>query len=359
MKKLTLLASVTFVLIFLTPSLSLAFGGSPKTTPHKNAADSALKTAMNTLDVTSDTPGFMVLTNAGYGQADSSSTEAYLDVITRTTGRTPGTRTLLLVNTPCTEPLWFSVFRKDDQSAVFIKLTHDGFKSQTLVLAPASLFQPDGWAAARKGLVGGRLFSVASISLSWAEGAPWLMLKGAELHDHFCPGLNAGFMVKAYLDENLPLGPGDAYVFVGAPPICAMDALQSAYGATMGKHGAYSVLSAKAADKQAKNGVAPTLIAMRVNKKKDTCEGMFIGFDWTKSESFTGVTSADRSPSGGKKNPLFFISRVKMSWKLAQMDIKDKLACIKDLGRFEGPASLAGKVAGADADPYAIALSDQ
>jgi formylmethanofuran dehydrogenase subunit E-like metal-binding protein len=313
---------------------------------------------MQTLSVTPDAPGFMVLTNAGYGQADAASTEAYLDVVARTTGRTPGTRTLLLVNTPCTEPLWFTVFRKDNQAAVFIKLTPEGFKSQSLDLSPASLFQPEGWAAARKGLVGTRLFSVASISLSWAEDAPWPMLKGAELHDHFCPGLNAGFMVKAYLDKNLPLGPGDAYVFVGAPPICAMDALQSAYGATMGKHGAYSVLSAKAADKHAKDGVAPTLIAMRVNKGKDTCEGVFIGFDWAKSESFTGVTAADRTPPGGKKNPLFYISRVKMSWKLARMDMDDKLACIKDLGRFNGPASLAGKVAGAGADPYAVALSD-
>jgi hypothetical protein len=164
-------------------------------------------------------------------------------------------------------------------------------------------------------------------------------------------------MVKAYLDRSLPLGPGDTYVFVGAPPICAMDALQSAYGATMGKHGSYSVLSAKAAGKHARDGVAPTLIAMRVNKKKDTCQGVCIGFDWAKSESFTGVTGADRTPPGGKSNPLFYISRVKMSWKLAQMDMKDKVACIRDLGRFQGPASLAGEVAGADADPYAIALS--
>ncbi len=357
MKKHNLLAQTVLVLLLMTASTGFAAGFGPEMTPRMKAAEKALTTAMKTLAVSPDTPGFMVLTNAGYGQADAASTEAYLDVVASATGRTPGTRTLLLVNTPCTEPLWFSVFRKDNQAAVFIKLSPGGFESQTIDLAPASLFRPEGWDAARKGLVGSRLFSVASISLSWAEDAPWSMLKGAELHDHFCPGLNAGFMVKAYLDENLPLGPGDAYVFVGAPPICAMDALQSAYGATMGKHGAYSVQAAGAAEKRARDGVAPTLIAMRVNKKKNTCEGVFIGFDWAKSESFTGVTSADRTPSGGKNNPLFFISRVKMSWKLAQMDMKDKLACIKDLGRFTGPASLAGKVSGTYADPYAQAMS--
>jgi formylmethanofuran dehydrogenase subunit E-like metal-binding protein len=357
MKKIYLFFTTSLILLLLTSSPAMAADFGTAWTPRMEAADTALKNAMQTLAVTPGTPGFMVLTNAGYGQADGASTEPFLDVIAMATGRTPGTRTLLLVNTSCAEPLWFSVFRKDNMAAVFVKLDRDGFESQRLNLAPESLFQPEGWTEAGKGLIGNRLFSVASISLAWAEGAPWPMLKGAELHDHFCPGLNAGFIAKAYLDRNLPLGPGDAYVFVGAPPICAMDALQSAFGATMGKHGAYSMLVPDKTAKLADGGVAPVLIAMRVNKQKDVCDGVFLGFDWAKSESFTGVTSVDRSPSGGKSNPLFYISRVKMSWKLAQMDMNDKLICIKDLGRFDGPSALAAKVASAGADPYAAALT--
>ena len=344
--------AMTAALVFLAASAALA-GQTDRT----EEAGKALKDAMKTLNVTPETPGFLVLTNAGYGQADQASTEAFLDTAMQATGRTPGTRTLLLVNTPCFEPLWFALFRKDNGNAVFIKLGKEGFAAQTLQLAPKALFRPEGWAEAAKGLIGPRLFSVASIALSWAENAPWPMLKAAELHDHFCPGLNAGFIAKAYLEKHLPLAPGDRYVFVGAPPICAMDALQSAFGATMGKHGAFSMLVPKQADAHAQDGVSPTLIAMRVNQAKDVCDGVFLGFDWVKSESFTGVSSADRTPPGGKKNPLFFISRVKMSWKLAQMPMQEKLACIKDLGRFNGPASLARKVAGANADPYAAALS--
>ncbi|WP_272699589.1 FmdE family protein [Desulfovibrio sp. Fe33] len=357
MKKINSIFATSFILLLLTSSPTLAAQLGLEWTPRMEAADTALKNAMETLAVQPDAPGFMVLTNAGYGQADGASTEPFLDVIAQATGRTPGTRTLLQVNTSCAEPLWFSVFRKDTMSAVFIKLGKDGFLSQQLNLAPDSLFRPEGWAGTGKGLIGSRLFSVASISLAWSADAPWPMLKGAELHDHFCPGLNAGFIAKAYLDRNLPLGPGDAYVFVGAPPICAMDALQSAFGATMGKHGSYSMQVPDKAAKLAADGVAPVLIAMRVNKKKDVCEGVFLGFDWAKSESFTGVTNADRSPSGGKSNPLFYISRVKMSWKLAQMDMNDKLNCIKDLGRFDGPAALAAKVTAAGADPYAAALA--
>ncbi|MDD3311519.1 FmdE family protein [Pseudodesulfovibrio sp.] len=351
------IVAIAVLVVLLASNLASAAQPGEPWTPRMKEADAALKTAMADLGVDPGQPGFMVLTNAGYGQADRASTEPFLDVAAETTGRTPGTRTLLLVNTPCFEPLWFALVRQDDQRAVFLKLGRDGFASQALNLSPDSLFVPEAWASAAKGLIGSRLFSVASISLSWAAGAPWPMLKGAELHDHFCPGLNAGFLAKAYLDQHLPLGPGDGYVFVGAPPICAMDALQSAYGATMGKHGAYAMLVPDKAEKMAKDGVAPTLIAMRVNKKKDVCDGVFLGFDWDKSESFTGVSNADRTPPGGKKNPLFFISRVKMSWKLAQMPLRDKLACIKDLRRFSGPAALADNVASAGADPYAAALA--
>jgi len=343
--------TLAVILIMVSTGLAADFGA--PATPAMDKAKQSLQAAMDKLAVTADKPGFMVLTNAGYGQADGQTTEAFLDLIMQTTGRTPGTRTLLAVNTPCYEPLWFALFKSESHDLVFLKYGPDGFKRQDANIAPENIFKPEVWAEAAKGLIGPRLFSVVSISLSWAEGASWTMLKGAELHDHFCPGLNAGFMAKAYLDKNLPLGPGDCYVFVGAPPICAMDALQSAYGRTMGKKGVFSMMVPKAAKKRAKDGVAPTIIALRVNSKKDVCDGLVIGFDWNKSYAATGVSDADRNPPGGKTNPLFYISRAVMSWKLAQMSMDEKLACIKDLGRFSGPAGLAKKIENAGADPYA------
>lgn len=344
------LALALFLVVTFTAAANMAEAGA--VSPAK--ATLAFESAMKKLGVTPDQPGFMVLTNAGYGQAGGESTEAYLDLLTKATGRTAGTKSLLTVNTPCYEPLWFSFFRADTKDLVFLKSGPDGLGQQTFNLAPENIFQPDAWAAAAKGLVGKRMFSVASISLSWAEGAEWSMLKAAELHDHFCPGLNAGFIIKAKLDKDLPLGAGDRYVFVGAPPICAMDVLQSVYACTMGKKGAFSMLVPKQAQQVAKGGVAPIVIAMRVNAKKNVCDGMVIGLDWSKLGSATGVSKNDLSPKGGSSNPLFYITRVKMSWKLVQMDMKDKMVCIMDQGRFTGPASLMGKVINAGANPYAV-----
>lgn len=344
---------VTCVMVLVTITMACAAEKSNAAIDVSEQASQALDAGMNTLGVSAASSDFMILTNAGYGQVHGASTERYLDVIMQKTGRTPGTRTLLAVNTPCSEPLWFSLYNAASHDLVFIKWKEDGFAVQTLNIAPEQILTPAIWSEAAKGLLGKRTFSVVSIILSWQEGASWTMLKGAELHDHFCPGLNAGFIAKAYLDKNLPLGPGDSYVFVGAPPICAMDALQSAYGRTMGKKGAFSMLVPEAAAKLTTDGVTPTIIAMRVNNKKDVCDGVVIGFDWSKSEQATGVSEADRNPKGGHANPLFYISRVKMSWKLAQMSMEEKLACIKDMGRFSGKASLEKKVEGAGADPYA------
>lgn len=346
--------NLVLAMFFIMTSTGAAAGLAKAQTPSMAKAGEAFEFAMKKIGVTSDQAGFMVLTNAGYGQAEGKTTEAYLDLVAETTGRTPGTKTLLAVNTPCYEPLWFAFVRSDTQDVVFIKSGPEGYKHQAFNIAPKQIFQPAAWASAAKGLVGKRMFSVVSISLSWAEGANWTMLKASELHDHFCPGLNAGFIAKTFLDTELPLGAGDRYVFVGAPSICAMDALQSVYGCTVGKKGTFSMLVPNAAKKAAQDGIPPMLIAMRVNTKKDVCDGMVLGLDWSKLDSATGVSKKDLSPEGGKSNPLFYISRAKMSWRLAQMSMKDKMVCLKDQRRFTGPAGLASKVANAGANPYVV-----
>eukprot|EP00828_Plagiopyla_frontata_P010075 TRINITY_DN15267_c0_g2_i1.p4 TRINITY_DN15267_c0_g2~~TRINITY_DN15267_c0_g2_i1.p4 ORF type:complete len:114 (+),score=46.66 TRINITY_DN15267_c0_g2_i1:333-674(+) len=100
----TSLALALFLVVtFTAAAASLAEAGEASTAKAAEAFDSAMKK----LGVTPDQAGFMVLTNAGYGQVDGKTTEAYLDVLSKTTGRTPGTKTLLAVDTPCTEPLWF------------------------------------------------------------------------------------------------------------------------------------------------------------------------------------------------------------------------------------------------------------
>jgi len=313
----------------------------------------ALKSAMSEIGISRADSNLLVLTNAGYGTIDNQSTEAFLDTASGGTGCSMGTRSLLAVHTGVQEPLWCALFRKDTGKLVFFKWTGKGFERQVIDASPEKILTPDGWKKASSGLIGQKMFSVVSLSITWAVDPPWTLLLAATFHDHFCPGVNSGYIAGQYFMEKLPLGAGDQYVFVTAPGRCPADALQVMFNATAGKGSGYTMaISGEFLDKYAKDGVQPSIVAMRVNRKSDKCDGMILGFNWNKAYSDTGVKAEEIAPKGGPNNPMFWVARAKMSRELASLS-KDKLVTyIVDLKSFSGKANLSDKVAGGD--PYAV-----
>ena len=313
----------------------------------------ALGRAMSEIGLPKGDRNILVLTNAGYGSVGDQSTEAFLDIVPKETGASMGTRSLLPLHTGIQEPLWCSLYRKDTGKVVFLKWTGRGFEQETIDASPPKILNPEGWKKASSGLIGQRVFSVVSVSLTWSVDPPWALLRAATFHDHFCPGVNSGYIAGQYLMEKLPLGRGDKYVFVISPGKCAADALQVMFNTTAGKASGYAMAIAKEdLDKYTKGGVQPSIIAMRVNKKSDTCDGMALGFQWNKAYADTGVSSQEMAPKGGPGNPMFWIARVKMSRELARMPKERLLGYITTLKVFAGKADLADKVAGGD--PYAV-----
>jgi formylmethanofuran dehydrogenase subunit E-like metal-binding protein len=314
----------------------------------------ALKGAMSEIGLSRANSNLLVLTNAGYGTIDNQTTEAFLDMASGETGCSMGTRSLLAIHTGIQEPLWCALFRKDTGKLVFFKWTGKGFGQQIIDASPDRILTPDGWKKASSGIIGNKMFGVVSLSLTWAENPPWPLLLAATFHDHFCPGLNAGYMVGQYLMKRLPLGKSEKYVFVTAPGICPADALQMMFNATAGKASGYTMaISNESQKKYAKGGIPPWIVAMRVNMKSDTCEGRVLGFDWSKAYGITGVKAEEMAPPGGRNNPMFWVARAKMSRVLAQLPLNELLGYIVELHQFSGKASLADKVAGGD--PYAVA----
>ncbi len=296
--------------------------------------------------------GLLVLTNAGYAQIKDSSTEAFLDVAVQAAGVSQGTKSLLMVHSSTQAPLWFALFKKDDYGLAFAKYSPQGFKVQLVDAAPDEVLTPEGWKKAAS-IMGSGTFGIISIANSWAKGAPWPLLWAACFHNHFCPGLNGGYVAAEYVKKNLPLGPGDRYVFVAAPPKCFMDGLQVLLDTTMGKSGVYSMaMPGKVAAKYFGDKAGPLGIAMRVNAKADKCDGQVLGFDWAKVGKDTG--GYDLAPKGGRSNPLFWIARVKMSAVMATMPMDKKLPYIVKVKEFSGPAELADQVALGGGDPYAV-----
>lgn len=311
---------------------------------------------MGELKATKGDENLLTLTNAYYGRIDGHSAEAYRDAISETTGCTSGKRNFLDVHSAFDKPLWFALFRKDTGKLVFTKWSDGTFKNQIIDASPESILTLAGWKKASEGLIGGKgLFSVVSISLAWAEGAAWPIIKTAGFHDHLCPGVNIGYLAHVYLEKKLPLEKGERYLFFGALPKCYMDTLQVMYNATMGKQRAFGVtMSKEQLAKYRTNGAVPSIIAVKVNKKRGTCEGVVLGHSWGEIMQDLGTDVADFSPKGGPSNPVFFLTRAKACRKMAQIKLDDKMKWLKELRRFSGDSTLANKICNAGGDPYAV-----
>jgi formylmethanofuran dehydrogenase subunit E-like metal-binding protein len=315
-------------------------------------AREALGRAMSEIGVAKADPDLLVLTNAGYGTVGNHSTEVFLDTVWEETGCSLGKRSLLPVHSGIQEQLWCSLYRKDTGKLIFIKWTGKAFEQQIIDACPARILTPDGWQEAAGGIIGPRIFSVVSISLTWAVEPPWPLLQAALFHDHFCPGVNSGFIAGEYLMDTLPLRPGEKYVFVAAPGKCAADALQMMLNATAGKSSGYAMaITSKALAKYARGEIQPSIVAMRVNRQSDTCDGRILGFDWNKAYTETGVKAKEIAPQGGTADPMFWIARTKMSRELAHFPKAKLTPYIVELKSFSGKASLADRFAGGD--PYA------
>ncbi|HDR14480.1 MAG TPA: hypothetical protein ENN79_03120 [Desulfobacteraceae bacterium] len=344
-------------LAVLAVALMNPFAGSAATIPETlEKADQLMAEVIAETGLKKGDPNLLVLTNAGYGTINGESTEAFLDSARDKTGCSPGIRSLLAIHTSVEEPLWCSVYRKHTGKVVFFKWTGEDFHRQTMDASPASILSPEGWKKAASGLIGGRIFSVISISLTWAADPPWPLLHAATFHDHFCPGLNSGYIAGLHLIEKMPLQAGDRYVFVTAPGKCAADALQVMFNTTAGKSSGYSMaMDGKTLAEYSSGKIRPATIAMRVNKKADRCEGVVLGFDWGKAYEVIGVKPGEMAPEGGPADPMFWIARVKMSRGLAGLPKPQLLEYIVELKSFSGKASLADRIAAGN--PYSVILN--
>ena len=351
MKRYTLIVLATIYLVSLGYGVSLA---SDKAN-WMEKAEAALKLAQSEIQLSPGDRNLLLLTNAGYGQVKTWSTEGFLDLAHEVTGCSLGARNLLPVHASVLDPLWFALYRKDSGKMVFVKWIGSGFAIQLIDVSPNAIMTSKGWQEAQKGLIGPNLFSVVSISLAWAVDPPWPLLLAATYHDHFCPGINSGYIAGQYVMEALALSQGDRYVFASAPAKCAADALQVMFNTTSGKSAGYAMaLGRKNLEEYASSGVKPMTVAMRINPKKDECTGLVLGFDWNKAFEATGVKPGELAPKGGKSDPMFWVARVKMSRELARLPMEQLNGMIVEMKSFSGPAALADQIG--SGDPYIMAF---
>lgn len=332
--------------------LFAALPGPAQAGPGLEAARSALEKALAESGAAKGAKDILILTNAPSVRLDGDSAVAFLDTARDVAGVSIGARSLLPVHSSMLAPFWFSVYDAASGTLIYAMHKDGAFASQKIDARPEAIFTPENWKTASTGLIGGSIFSVVSISLAWAVHPDYISLAAASFHDHFCPGVNYGLIIGDYIEKNLPLGPGDAYVFAVAPSRCAADALQVMYNTTTGKGGDYGMAISDAdAAKYATNGIAPTAVVMRVNKKNDVCEAVAFGIDSKRLYADIKLDEAGLSPQGGPQNPVYFITRTKAARELCRLPKEQRMGYVVELARTSGKAALAEQVTAND--PYA------
>ena len=258
-----------------------------------------------------DAKNLLVVTNAGYAKVDDQSSAPCLDALTAVTGCTVGKGNLLIVHSATITPLYFFVYDSLSGRAAYLEVdknTKIGGTSFTQMLDKKNLFahqavetvmaskliaNPEIWDKKLKNRIfNGREFSLVSIANLWVDKAPSDLMQAALFHDHFCPGVTAGYYLAQFLLEKYPLADNQSYHIIASPAWCKDDAFQVMLNCTVGKH-SMEVYPLSDSDKQCLVPEAKdaTGIYFVYNKQTKTGKGVVLGFDWDKLCKESGINA--------------------------------------------------------------------
>ncbi len=317
------------------------------------AADSiditdAVQDAMATLEVTNETPGICVLTDAGYVKVDGNTTQGCIATLRKETGCSIGDGNLLTIHRSVNKPLWFVIFDNATKDCVYAVYKNGAFTATEINIAEENVTTSDGWNMAKNAL-GSDAFTITCIANAWGYGAPYDLLKCAELHNHLCPGLTSGYLIAEYIREKYPLGTGESYTWIGCPNWCKEDAIQVLLDLTPGKT---SLISKQRSGELFAKEKPLAGILIIWNDTTKSGSGVAFQYDWGKMCNLSDTNLSDFKPPGGKTNPLFWTTRIKGS--LGFIPYIDQLETFVSLAsdEFTVTSEQLNRVKEAGVDPY-------
>ena len=189
------------------------------------------------IDITKDMVDLSVLTSAGYVYLGSSDTVLARNGINKVLGATLTSATLLPIHTPAYKPLWFAyVLRSPDSDildTVFIKYNPDGtffvgeFNGSNVADVGINSINNSATvkALSSKFAIDESFFGVQSIGNVWMSHPEFDQLLSFLFHSHACPGVQPGFFITDFIQENFPLGENESYKYIGSSIYCKDDSL--------------------------------------------------------------------------------------------------------------------------------------
>ena len=209
----------------------------------KDIGSKAAKTAKDIYEkelgvkIHKDMPNLMVLTSAGYVMINEQSTEACWDGLFEELGSRLSRKTLLPDHKAIWTPLWFNFLLKQDDGSlmsIYMRYNEDGtffigeyngtqvYNINMTTLNNSAL---SGGISA-SAYPDGNYFSIQSISNAWSAGPAFDQIMSFLFHNHACPGVQPGFFIVDYIQENFPLNENQSYIYIANEQYCKDDSLE-------------------------------------------------------------------------------------------------------------------------------------
>lgn len=189
------------------------------------------------VEIRKDMPNLMILTSAGYVMINEQSTEACWDGLFEELGSRLSRKTLLPDHKAIWTPLWFNFLLKQDDGSlmsIYMRYNEDG----TFFIGEyngSNVYNINMTTLNNSAISGGisasaypdeNYFSIQSISNAWSAGPAFDQIMSFLFHNHACPGVQPGFFIVDYIQENFPLNENLSYTYIANEQYCKDDSLE-------------------------------------------------------------------------------------------------------------------------------------
>lgn len=198
------------------------------------------------IDISKDDTDFAVFTSAGYVYLDNQETVLVRDGLHETLGASLYSKNMLQYHQALWKPLWFAFIKRnpgsDDVYAAYIRYNPDGTffvgdlnGSKVVNIGIDTLNNSEMLAEIQKTFMpDGNWFSIQTIANAWKADPNFDQIMSFLYHNHVCPGVQPGFFITDYIQNNYPLHENESYTYIASSTYCKDDSLTYILGISPG-----------------------------------------------------------------------------------------------------------------------------
>lgn len=274
------------------------------------------------IQIHKDMPNLMVLTSAGYVLINEQSTEACWDGLFEELGSRLSRKTLLPHHKPIWTPLFFNFALKQDDGSlmsIYMRYNENGSfyvgnfnGSQTYNFNISVLNSSVSGKINKQVYIDGNYFGIQSISNAWNGEPAFDQLITFLYHNHACPGVQPGFFIADYIQQNFPLNENQSYIYIANEQYCKEDSIEYMLDLSPGL-GNYLVQKLTSDEYKGQNDLDEEGILIIWDSANNIGQAVTISYQWPSPDLSAYATSESKKAAqiqafldlyNGRDNPI-------------------------------------------------------